>query len=134
MLAALFNLFLFHRPNLIAGAWGDFDITASLLLFPVSFAVLTTLRIAALWATLLSMLAFSIYVAQTLLIVVDHFSDQTFLLVNPYLRTNSIIPLTLSFIALIISLYRIKTMTSLLGASNGNYDNTRYGTKDHFWR
>jgi hypothetical protein len=133
MFAALSNWFSFHHPNLIATVWGEVDVIASLLLFPVSFAVLTKLRVAALSATLLSTLAFSVYATQTLLIVVDHFSDQTYLLVNPYLRSNPIIPLVVSFIALTISLLRIKTMTSLLGASNGNYDNTHYRVEDHSW-
>ena len=133
MSAALSNLFSFHHPNLIAAVWGDLDVIASLLLFPVSFAVLTKLRVAALLATILATLAFSVYAAQSLLIVVDHFSDQTYLLLNTYLRANPIIPLIVSFIALTISLLRIKTMTTLLGASNGNHDNTRYGTEDNSW-
>ena len=134
IVAALSNLFSFHHPNGIAAAWGNLDVIASLLLFPVSFAVLTNLRIVALSAIFLATLAFSVFSAQMLLVLVDHFSDQTYLLLNPYLKTNPIIPLIISFIALTIGLLRIKTMTALLGVSNGNNCNTHYRTKDYFWR
>jgi hypothetical protein len=134
MVAALSNLFSFHHPNEIAAAWGNLDVIVSLLLFPVSFAVLSSLRVAALSAIGLATFAFSVFSAQTLLVLVDHFSDQTYLLLNPYLKANPIIPLIVSFIALTISLLRIKTMVILLGASNGNHDTTRYRTEDYFWR
>jgi len=61
MFAALSNRFSFHHPNEIAAAWGNLDVIASLLLFPVSFAVLTNLRVVALSAIVLTTLAFTVF-------------------------------------------------------------------------
>jgi len=109
MVASLSNLFSFH-PNSIATVWGNLDTVVALLLIPASAAVLTKLRLATLVAIVLAMLAFSIYAAQALLLVVDRVSDQTYLLLNPYLKSlNPIFPLFISLIALAISLTRLKT-------------------------
>jgi hypothetical protein len=109
MVASLSNLFSFH-PNSIAAVWGNLDTIVAFLLVPTSFAVLTSLRPATLTAIVLVTLAFSVYAAQTLLVLVDRISDQTYLLLNPYLKdSNPIFPLVVSFIALTISILRLKT-------------------------
>jgi hypothetical protein len=109
MVASLSNFFSFH-PNPIAGVWGNLDTIIAFLLVATSFAVLTNLRPATLAAIVLATLAFSIYAAQALLILVDRISDQSYLLLNPYLKeVNPIFPLAVSFIALTISILRLKT-------------------------
>jgi len=58
----------------------------------------------------LATLAFSIFAAQALLLLVDRFSDQTYILLNPYLKeSNPIFPLVISFVAITISILRLKT-------------------------
>jgi hypothetical protein len=109
MVASLSNLFSFH-PNSIAAVWGNLDTIVALLPVPTSFAVLTSLRPATLTAIVLVTLAFSVYAAQTLLVLVDKISDQTFLLLNSYLKeVNPVLPLTISFVALTFSILRLKT-------------------------
>jgi hypothetical protein len=109
MVASLSNLFSFH-PNSIATVWGNLDTIVALLLVPTSFAVLTSLRPATLAAIVLVTFAFSAYAAQVLLVIVDRISDQTFLLLNPYLKEASpVLPLTVSFVALTLSILRLKT-------------------------
>ena len=109
MVASLSNLFSFH-PNSSAAVWGNLDTIVALLLVPTSFAVLTSLRPATLTAIVLVTLAFSVYAAQTLLVLVDKISDQTYLLLNTYLKEiNPIFPLVVSFVALTISILRLKT-------------------------
>jgi hypothetical protein len=109
MVTSQSNLFSFH-PNSIAAVWGNLDTIVAFLLVPTSFAVLTSLRPATLTAIVLVTLAFSVYAARTLLVLVDRISDQTYLLLNPYLKdSNPIFPLVVSFIALTISILRLKT-------------------------
>jgi hypothetical protein len=107
--ASLSDLFSIH-PNSIATIWGDLATTVALLLIPTSFAVLSRLRLATLIAIALSTLAISIYAAQALLLLVDRVSDQTYLLLNPYLKSlNPILPLSVSLIAMVTNIFRLKT-------------------------
>jgi hypothetical protein len=109
MVASLSNLLSFH-PNSIATIWGDLDTIIALMLVPTSVAVLTSLRSATLTAIVLVTLAFSVYATQSLLVLIDRISDQTYLLLNPYLKeVNPVFPLVISFIALTISIMRLRT-------------------------
>jgi hypothetical protein len=109
MVALSSNLFSFH-PNSVAAVWANLDIIAAFLFIPTSLAVLTSLRSATWAAIVLATLAFSAYSAQSLLIFFDRISDQTYLLLNPYLKdSNPVFPLVISFIALMISILRLKT-------------------------
>jgi hypothetical protein len=109
MAASLSNLFAFH-PNAIAAIWGNLATVVAFLLIPTAFAVFTSLRPATLAAIVLLTIALSIYLAQTLLVFVDKISDQTYLLLNLYLKEiNPIFPLVVSLIALTISILRLKT-------------------------
>ena len=110
MYASLSNLFLFHHPNSVATIWGNLDMTVALLLIPTAFASLKNWRTAAVVAITLATFAISIYLAQTLLIFVDRISDQTYLSLNPYLKTNPILPFLISCIALVTSMFRLKTL------------------------
>jgi hypothetical protein len=108
MVASLSNLFSSH-PNSIAAVWGNLDIIVAFLLVPTSFAVLTRLWLASPAAIVVATLAFSVYAAQALLELVDRVSDQTYLLLNSYLKdSNPIFPLVISFIALTTSIWRMK--------------------------
>ncbi len=110
MIASLSNLFAFRHPNAIAAIWANLDTMVAILLVPIAFAVLTSLRPATLTAIFLLTVAFSVYAAQMLLILVDKGSDQTYLLLNAYLKElNPILALITSFIALTISILRLKT-------------------------
>jgi hypothetical protein len=108
MAASLSNLFS-SDPNSIAAVWGTLDTIVAFLLLPTSFAVLTRLWLASPAAVVLATLAFSVYAAQALLVLVDRISDQTYLLLNQYLNgSNPIFPLVISFIALTTSIWRMK--------------------------
>ena len=110
MAASLSNLFAFQHTNAIAAIWGNLDTMVAFLLLPIAFAVLTSLRPATLAAIALLTLALSVYLAQMLLILVDKVSDQTYLLLNAYLKeVNPVLPLVISFSALMISIFRLKT-------------------------
>jgi hypothetical protein len=109
MVASLSNVFSFHS-NSIAEVWGSLDTVVAFLLVPTSLAVLISLRPATLTAIVLVTLAFSVYATQTLLVLVDRISDQTFLLLSPYLKeVNPVVPLIISFVALTLSILRLKT-------------------------
>ncbi len=112
--ASLSNLFT-SNPNPTATIWGNLESVLALLLVPTSFAILTRLRSATLVAIVLSKIAASVYGAQALLLVVNHFSDQVFILVNSYLKElNPLFPLAISLTALIASIFRLKTYEAVL--------------------
>jgi hypothetical protein len=96
--------------NPTATVWSYIGLIAGLFLMPIAFAVFTKLKAVTLMAIGLTTLAFSAFAAQALLLLVDRVSDQTYLLLNPYLKeVNPSFPLVLSFIALMISIMRLKT-------------------------
>jgi len=102
-------LFRFN-PNPTAALWVYLDIAAGLLLIPTAFAIFSSVRFATLASIGLATLAFSIFAAQGLLLLVDRHSDQTYLLLNQYLKdSNPIFPLVISIIAITISILRLKT-------------------------
>ena len=106
---ASFSDFFNSQPNSLAAIWGNLETAAALLLVPTSFVVLTGLRFATLAAIGVTTLACSIYMAQEALVLVDRFSDQTYLLLNPYLKdANAILPLVISIFALTISISRLR--------------------------
>jgi hypothetical protein len=102
--------FIRWEPNPVGELWICLSIGTGLLLIPTAIAVLTTKRAATIISVGLATLAFSIFTAQALLLLVDRLSDQTYVLLNPYLKdSNPIFPLVISFVATMISILQLKT-------------------------
>jgi hypothetical protein len=99
---------LFGSRDSVVQMWDVVETWTGLLLLPVCGLAVSRLRVADWAAVFTSAIAVSIFAAQEALILVDRFSDQTYLLNNQYLLAYSPIPpLVVAVCAVIMSFVRL---------------------------